>query len=144
MDPVRRAMMRRLSEDAAITTLLADGAGGIWHRKAPLDAQAPLVIFDRVDSHDLQATFGGARWEDQLWLVKAIARDDVGSDASATGIVEDLSDAIDALLHDNALPVDGHIVLWLRREQRVEYGDPDGLVTWQHAGGLYRLKLEPA
>lgn len=135
--------MEALSGEPAVTGQLAQGAAGIWHRRAPASAQSPHLIFHRVSSHDLPETFGGARWEDQLWLVKGVARDGDDDAVSAASVVEDLSTAIDELLHDAALPVTAHVVLWLRRESRVEYDEPDGHERWLHAGGIYRLKLEP-
>lgn len=133
MDQVRRALMTRLAGETAITTLLPDGADGIHHRLAPVDAAEPMVVFQRTSGSDLTGTFGPDRWEGQMWLVKGVAQ---GESAS---VAEDLSDRIDNLLHDNMLPVAGQVVHWLRRESRVDFEEQDGQERWHHAGGLFRL-----
>lgn len=140
MDPVRAALYTRLAAAAAVTSKLGLGANGIFHRRAPLSTTPPYVILDRMAANDYYL-FGAGRYEGQVWLVKAIDGGQDGGDSATT--VEDIADAVEVALHDAPLVVAGLNLMWIRRESRIDYDEPDGVARWNHCGGLYRLFVQP-
>lgn len=134
MNPVRTALHAALSGDATLTGLLAS-PDAIYHQRAPEGAETPYVIFHQ-QAGPRRLTFGShLHWD--LWLVKAVDRDESASD------VEDIDDAVEAVLEGAQLAVTGRAHLYLRRESDVDYPEPDGSKTYRHRGGLYRLITEP-
>ncbi len=137
MDPVRVALHAILTAYAPLTALLADGAGGVYHRRALPHADDPLVTFQRR-SEVPHYLFGSGQLDEATWIVKGVAR---GDDAQ---VAEQVGDAIDAALHDAQMVIVGHTTLWIRRLSIVDYEEPDGQTVFNHYGGIYRLATEPA
>lgn len=134
MDPVREALRTHLMATPAVTSLLG-AANNIFHRVAPRNATPPFVVFHRQAETD-HWTFAGQPLERDLWAVKAISR-------GAADAAEDIAKAITAALNDAAITVDGYALLNLRRESKIDYGEQADAETWHHAGGLYRVDIDP-
>lgn len=132
MNPVRDAIRDYLAADATLTALLTDGATGVHYQRAPKDAGAPFVVFSESVQGSPTWTFGGLAFDTDVWLVKAVAADNVSA-------AEAIAARVDALVNDAPLTISGQTLLYLRRQSGVVYPEQDGAVTWQHRGALYRL-----
>lgn len=137
MNPIGDALHDHLAATSALTALLPDGAGGIYHRVAPRTAQTPYVLFDRV-SGIREWTFDGPPLLNDLWLVKAVDR------ASTARHAEDVAAEIEAALTDAPLTISGRALLTCRPTSDIDYGEPDGAETYHHAGANYALTTDPA
>lgn len=140
MDPFRQAIHAHLSAATPVTGLLADGPDGIYHRRAPVHAEDPLVVFARRTELD-GYLFGTGELLEATWGVRAIVKEDEGK---AEALAEQVAAALDDALRDAVLAVAGHTVLWLRRVSAIDYEEPDGQARWHHRGGVYRLASEPS
>jgi hypothetical protein len=135
MDPVRKAIFDRLSATPAVTSQLG-AVTNIFHRVAPRAAVPPYVVMHRQAETD-NWTFAGQPLERDMWTVKAICR---GSSATQA---EDIAKAITTALNDAAITVDGYALLNLRRESKIDYGEQADAETWHHAGGIFRVDIDP-
>lgn len=139
MNPVRAAIYDLLSSDAGLLALLADPPAGedssVYHRRAPQAAPSPYVIFNRQASTEVWQ-MADASIENQVWLLKAVARDDWPNGAEA------IDERIRDLTLAETLTITGQQALCrLRRESGVSYDEPGDSPVW-HEGGLYRLWTE--
>ncbi len=130
MNPVREALYEALSGATAVTNLLADGTGGVYHKEAPANAQTPFVILAKQSGRRQWTFEDSLRWD--RWLVKAV-------DRKRSGVAEDIDEAVDVLLSDLTLTITGRRHLFLRRETDVDYPEQDGAETYRHVGGIYGL-----
>lgn len=135
MNPVRAALWARLTGDATLTALLATPAA-VYHRRAPQDAAHPFVVIDKQDGRP-EWQFGADRVEWDLWLVKAV---DLSGSASRA---EEIAARIDMVLNDAPLVIKDRRLLYLRRDEDVDYPEEDGADLYQHVGGVYRLLTDP-
>ncbi len=136
MNLVRDALHDRLAGDAALNVMLS-APGAIYHRRAPVTAATPLVVFDKnsgTPSYMLSAADGLDR---QVWLVKGIDR------SGSASVAEDIAARTRALLHNHPLVVSGRPVAEVRRVSDVDYGESDGAELYQHVGGLYLVVTQP-
>lgn len=134
VDPIRVAIRSALIATPAVTSLLGTPTN-IFHRVAPRNAAPPYVVFHRQAETD-NWTFDGPPLERDLWLVKAISR-------GASDAAEDIAAAINTALNDAALNVDDYVLLNIRRESKVDYGERDDETTWSHCGAIYRIDVQP-
>lgn len=134
LDPVRKALYDKLVATTGLTGQLSSPTA-IYHRRAPVDADPPFVIFHRQSGRS-RWTFRTS-WRDELWLIKGVCRGRSATDA------EEIDAAIEAALNDAVLAVTGYTHLLLRRTNAVDYGEDDGAETFHHCGGLYRLAVQP-
>jgi hypothetical protein len=132
MNPVRDALYDRLAAAGALTALLSTSTA-IHHRRAPLNAITPFVVFDKSSGIPTWAMSSQKRIETDVWLVKGVTR---GSNAS---LAEDIAEQIDVALTDADLVIGNHWHLFLRKQADVEYGEPDATEMYHHVGGMYRL-----
>jgi len=140
MDPFRQAIHTFLTAQAPVTGLLGDGSDGIYHRRAPVSAADPLVVFERRTGID-RYLFGTGELLEETWAVRAIVKE---AEGKGVALAEQIAAAIDDALHDAQLLVVDHRVLWLRRLSMIDYEEPDGQTRFHHCGGVYRLASEPA
>lgn len=111
------------------------GDGDAYYQRAPQDATTPMVIFSK-QSGDRVLAFAGNDVKPQVWLVKAVSREDSASAA------EDIDARVETVLNGATLIITGHNHLYLRRESDVTYPEDDGAETYQHVGALYRIVVE--
>lgn len=133
MDPIREAISAVLTADSELATLTT----GIHHRKAPPGSQEPYCVFFKQAGTDAQALSGPAL-RNQLWAVKGVCR---GGEAEAA---EDIDQRLQELLDGAPLDVDGMEGLYLQRESDIEFGQDDAGEVIHHAGGSYRVIVDPA
>jgi len=129
---IRRAIYAKLNGDATLTALLS-AATAIYEAKAPQSAAFPLVIFDLYAPGADAYTYSGRAYEDDLWIVRGVDK------SGSSDTVDDIAARIDALLTDGALTISGRTQLYLRRERKVKYTEPDGDIDYRYAGGIFRL-----
>jgi hypothetical protein len=135
MDPVRQAIVGHLLATPAVTSLLG-APSNVFHRVAPRNATPPFVVLHRQAETDVW-TFNGPPLEDELWTVKGICR------GTSSAQADDIAQALTAALNDAAISIDGYVLLQLRRESKVDYGERDGDDQWHHVGGIFRVDVDP-
>jgi hypothetical protein len=133
----RRAIYGKLAGDGTLNALLGTPATGynksIYHGSAPTGAQYPFVLMNKQDGRPTEAMGDPSALEQDIWLVKAVDRDDTADRSEA------ISERVKALLNDASLSISGASLLYLRRQSDVEYEEDTDGVVFQHAGSLYRL-----
>lgn len=130
---IENALVAKLGADA---TLLGYCPNGVYYGVAPQGATR-FVIVDLVDEQD-EAIFGGRKFEDALFLVKAVMLNTAGGNIQAAAA------RIDALLEDSTLSASGYTTQAMFRESRVRYtevDDVDPSIRWFHRGGRYRVQM---
>lgn len=130
------ALLTKLSGDATLLALMPDN---VWFDEAPPGSQR-FVIVSLVEASD-RAIFGGRKFEDAHYLVKAVA---LSSAPSAATNVKSAAARIDALLEDATLTVTGYTTFEVSRESRIritEVDDVDPTIRWYHRGGQYRVQM---
>ena len=135
MDGLRAAAFSKLNGDGTLTALLATTTS-IYHRRMPLDAAFPSVIFNKQSGTPMW-TFGGPPISNQVWLFKAIDKSTSASKA------EDIDKRIGTVFTDPVMALSDGTLLYLRRESDVDYeegSDPDFAI--HHVGGLYRVMID--
>jgi Protein of unknown function (DUF3168) len=135
MDGFRAAVFAKLNGDATLTALLATTTS-IYHRRAPLNAAFPFIVFNKQSGIAVW-TAKGNPFDDQLWQFQAVDRSDSSSRA------EDISKRISVILTDPVMSLTDGSLMYLRRESDVDYEegtDPDYLI--HHVGGLYRTMID--
>lgn len=134
---VDTAVLTKLSSDA---TLLALMPNGVYFDEAPPNSTR-FVIVSLVDEAD-RAIFGGRKFEDARYMVKAVARTNAAPTVAAD--IKSAAARIDALLEDTTLTVSGYTTFEVSREQRIratEVDDIDPTLRWYHRGGQYRVQM---
>jgi hypothetical protein len=135
MDGFRAAVWAKLNGDSTLTNLLATSSS-IYHRRAPLNAAFPLIIFQKQSGTPIQV-FKGGPIANQLWLFKGVDK----SESSSTA--EDIDKRIDVVLTDAALNLSDGTLLYLRRESDVDYEEgSDQDFQIHHVGGVYRTMID--
>lgn len=130
---IRQAIYTKLNV-ASVTGLLAEGSASLHHAQARAGALYPLLIFGKHTGVPV-LRFGGNAFDNQLWLVKAVAR---GQSSSAA---EDAAKAFDDLLDFGTLTITGATTLAVTRDSDVDYDETDDDQTIRHHGALYRLRV---
>lgn len=131
---IDNALMAKLGADA---TLLSYCTNGVYWDEAPPNS-TKFVIVSFIDEVD-EAVFQQRGYEDGLYLVKAVMRDQ-GSSASTMAAA---AARIDTLLEDTTLTVAGYTHMVMHREARIrmtEVDEIDPSIRWQHRGGHYRVQ----
>lgn len=134
-DGFRTALFAKLNGDAVLTNMLATTTA-IYHRRAPLGAAFPFIIYQKQSGVPIWA-FDGPPIADQLWLVRGVDR------SAKSSTAEDIDKRVDAILTDAILVLSDGRLMYLRRESDVDYeegDDPDYQI--HHVGGLYRTKID--
>jgi hypothetical protein len=137
MDSFRSAVFTLFNGDSTLTAMLATTTS-IYHKRAPLDAGFPLIIYSKQSGVPLWA-FAGPPFDNQVWLFKGIDR----SPSAATA--EEISKRISTLLTDPILTLSDGTLMYCRRESDIDYEegtDPDKQI--HHVGGMYRTFIDRA
>lgn len=130
---VRRGLFNALSGASSIKALVGDR---IYYDQAPAGAQYPYVIFSKVPSGaKIRTLKPGASIRRDIWLVKGVDRN------SSADVVDEIADAIDALLDESTFTVSGKTVLDIHLYGDVSFPEPDGDQLYRHAGGNYVVVL---
>jgi hypothetical protein len=135
MDGFRAAVMAKLNGDAALTNMLATTTS-IYHRRAPLGAAFPYIIYNKQSGLSVWS-FKGNPVANQMWLFKGV--DNSESAAKA----EDIDKRIGVVLTDPIMALSDGTLLFMKRETDVSYdegSDPDYII--QHVGGIYRTLID--
>ena len=144
---VRQAIYERLNGDTNVTGKLANtNQGGINHAVAPSNRDYPLVIFHKQSGTPTNLVGFGERWRDsteenQLWLVKAIAKGNAGSAEAAAHAIANRLDG--GGVSGGTLPGSGGTLLHMARESDVSYAEVQSGETYFHHGALYRVIVTP-
>lgn len=133
------AIYSRLTGDSTLVALLSSGTA-VYPHVAPQNAVLPYVIFAFRDPHEDSYVYTGRAYETFSYLIKGV-----------TGPSEDhqpamaISERIDALITDTLPAPTGYSMMYRRRVNRVEYPEKleAGEIFW-HAGGVYRIMIDPA
>jgi hypothetical protein len=134
---VRRALYGKLAGDSTLNTGLGTPPTGysksIYYEVAPEGAAYPLVIFNKQSGMPTEAFGDPSALENDIWLVKAIARD-TSADPAETAAAR-----IITLLNDAALSISGATLCYLRRQSDVDYSEVADGTVFRHCGSLFRL-----
>jgi hypothetical protein len=127
--------------DQVIQTALAAApalAGGrIYQGVAPQGAAQPFVVFQMLAGTDLMEVGAARVWANLLYLVKVTGQ---GSSFAALAAI---ADAIDTRLHKaSGVTADGRVLACVREEPHTMTEITDGQ-QWRHAGGQFRLYVQP-
>jgi hypothetical protein len=134
---LRAAVFSALNGDPTLNELLATTTS-IYHRRAPLDATFPFIIFNKQSGVPIWA-FEDPPIANEVWLFKGIDR------ALSSSRAEDIDKAINNVLTDPVMSLSDGTLLYMRRDSDVDYEegtDPDTLI--HHVGGLYRTIIDRA
>lgn len=127
MNDTRRSLAMALANDAGVAALVGQR---IYFSLGPDGATMPYVVYQQQAENDVWA-FGGRRYQQTEWLVKALAPD--LSDA------EDVEAATTAALDNVAWPMSTHTLISCRRVGGVRYSERDGGKTIWHIAGRYDI-----
>jgi hypothetical protein len=128
---LQRAIVTVLEDDAGLAGLLG---GQKVYDHTPADVAFPYVSFGRTSVYDWSTdTETGS---EQLFTIHAWSLHAGKREVLA------IMEGVRGLLHDAALPVDGHRLVLLRQEFAEARFDPDQLV--HHGLMRFRALLEPA
>lgn len=128
---LQRAIVTALEDDAGLAGLL--GGQKVFDH-TPADVAFPYVSFGRTSVYDWSTdTETGS---EQLFTIHAWSLHAGKREVLA------IMEGVRGLLHDAALPVDGHRLVLLRQEFAEARFDPDQLV--HHGLMRFRALLEPA
>lgn len=137
----RRALYGKLAGDSTLNALLHAPpplfAKSIYFEVAASDADYPFVIIQKQAGTPRFAFKSTAPMVDEVWLVKAVDRDDTGKGTADTA--EAISDRLKVLLDDASLSISGVTHLYLRYESDVDYSEVTESVRYIHSGSLFRL-----
>jgi hypothetical protein len=137
---VRQGLYERLNHTAVLagtpgpTITSAD----IRHAVAPSEATYPMIVFNKQSGTPTNLVGFGEKWrastqENQVWLVKAIAKGGSPSDA------EHLAKRISERLTSGTLTISGGTQTHLTRESDVDYAEVQAGEQYHHHGALYRV-----
>ena len=135
---VRAGLYQKLSGDVDLGALLSSQQA-VYHAQAPSGAAFPYIIFHKqagTPTYTFQT--GGAAFDNEVWLVKGIAR------STSSNTVDAIAARLDAVLTDGSITISGKSVMWLKRESDVEYLETVDGQQYRHAGALYRLIYQPS
>lgn len=132
---VRQSIYQKLNV-SSVTGLLGSGSASLVHAVARPTSAYPLCVFNKQSGVTDSLTFSGDHMDNELWLVKGIAK---GTSAS---VAEDIDKACFDLLHFGALSITGAEDLFLSRESDVSFPETQGDTVFFHVGGLYRLRYQ--
>lgn len=130
---VDAALSAKLLADGTLTGYMTDG---VWFDTAP-KGKTKFVIVSLINEDD-EPQFQGRAFEDNLYLVKAVAMETTGANVKAAAA------RIDALLEGGTLTVGGYSLMRLTRVARVRYTEVDEVdadIRWQHRGGHYAVTV---
>lgn len=130
---IRQALYEKLNT-ASVTSTLAAGSASLRHAVAPSGDAFPFVIFNKQSGVPVKR-FGGNAFDNQIWLVKVVDRNESSSRA------EDTAQAIDDLLDFGTLTITGGTALFVARESDVDFVETDGDKQYRHHGANYRLAV---
>ena len=122
-----------LSADPTLQGLV----NGVWLRSVPTDVATPLIKIDRQDAQDLNAVGVFRVWGDLSFLVRgAVENHERGQPDWSE--VREISDRIDALLHDHEAST-SEIEFSSWREESFTDETIEDSKLYLHAGGVYRV-----
>jgi hypothetical protein len=131
---VRVALYKKLNVKA-VTDLLANGSASIIHQVAPDTASYPMIIFNQ-QTGEPHHQFGGSRYDEQTWMVKAVEQ---GGSSSAA---EDIAAAVDAALDWQLLSIEGGESMQVEADSKMSYSEVVDGEPYRHHVALYRLVLQ--
>lgn len=136
--PVKRAIYGKLSGDTTLNNLLGTPPTGysksIYYEVAPDNAPFPYVIFQKMSGVPTWAFARGTpAFDEDIWMAKAVDR------STSADVAESIAQRLDVLLTDGTLNISGATLLYLRREQAIDYSEVDSGVTYKHSGAQFRV-----
>lgn len=137
MDSFRASLIAKLNSDATLTAMLATTTS-IYHRRAPLNAAFPYIVFDKQSSVP-EWSAAGPPMDNQLWQIKGVDR------SPSAARAEDIAKRIMQVLTDPVLTLNDGTLLYMRKESDIDYGedtDPDQPI--HNVGGSYRTRIDRA
>lgn len=126
-------LYERLSGDAEIDV-------PIYREIAPTDAGPVVVIFDLNSLEDIANPFSERIYASLVYSVRVVGEIEVGS--LIPEHLQTIADRIDALLDRQMADVADGTILACSREAPLCYSEQEGLRTYLHLGGLYRLDVQ--
>ena len=137
MIQVDTALVGFLSADAQLQAL---GVTGVWRGKAPEGSPLPYIIFLKQHGN---RSYTLSRESDRLLLytIKAVCGGNEAAGEDHTPAAQ-IDERIESILVDHlALPVAGYKVIELRRDADIDYPERNEGLSYQHVGGIYRIRL---
>lgn len=140
MNPAAAALWTKLTGSTALTTLLSGGTASpsVYENLAPENADPPYVVFNAQSPSVPEWTLSRVGFENAIYQVKGITDDHSAKTAGQ------IADQIDAALTDQTLTITGYTLLSLRRIANIDFPEIESGKQFNHRGGLYRLRAQPA
>ena len=135
---VDAAVVAKLVADTGSGGLMTLMTDGVFIDVAP-NGKTKFVIVS-LAAHDDEYMFNGCAFEQSLYLVKAVDREESGLTVKAAAI------RIQTLLHDVALSIQGYTHMLTRRTARLRFTEVDDIdpnIRWQHRGARYEVLVSP-
>jgi hypothetical protein len=130
-----QALYSRLSTTSALVGVL--GGTAIYKDLAPQGTKPPYVLFNKM-SNVPAYTLTRLAFENMTYQVKAIT---TGFTSTAAG---QIAKEVDTALQDTVLTIAGHLHVYIRRIEDVDYLEPaEGGLVYKHLGGIYRVMATP-
>lgn len=137
---VDRAVVNRLSADAALLALTPDG---VYVSEAP-QGKTKFTLVSLISGLDTgqmaEAPAPRRALEDVLYAIKAVIM------STSRTAANDAAARIDVLMEDRPLTIVGYGCLSVERIERIddtEVDEVDKAIRWQHRGGRYRVLVSP-
>ena len=130
------ALYAKLTGASSVTSLL-ESATAVYGYIAPQNAGHPFVIFRDLDDAPVWRLNGKA-YEAHLYEIRAV------TEGNSFAIAADIDAAIESLLNDGTLTVDGHGLMYIRKESGLPpFPEVAEGQRYNHKGSLYRIWLRP-
>lgn len=134
VNAVKAGLTSKLTGDATLTAMLASSTS-VYDKVAPQGSALPYVIFQKQTGSP-RYTMGGPAYDDNVYLVKAVA------ESPSAKVAGQIAERVDALLTDGSLTLTSGSLMVMRRQQDVEYAETADGRTFQHVGATYLIGVQ--
>lgn len=132
MNALEQAIHQKLTGDNLLMQKVAN-SNSVFSYSAPENAPLPVIVFFEQAATP-SYTFNERGWQEWLYAIKAI------TEGNSMHIASEIDEAVDSLLTDATLTVDGEVTLYCRKESAIpKYVEIAGGVRYNHAGSEYRI-----
>lgn len=134
----QRWLTTLLAGDLTLTTLLADGAGGVHAERIPTDAALPAVVtvFNADSAIGGLVTGTDVIASSMLFVVKGVA------EATSYVPLEGIAGQLEALVSSSVNVTNSSgTVYGAVRQATIAYAELAAGIEYRHLGGLYRLTV---
>lgn len=136
--PIEACLYSTLTNNAPLQALGVGGVVKVFHRVAPEIEVNPFCVFQSMTPGTDVYTLSQRAYIDAVYKVEAYTR------GPSNKVCQQLAEAIDTALTDQALTVTGWGLMYIRREQILDTTEESAGVLWNRIGALYRIFVRPS